>query len=369
MRPLSALILLVFVSLFTSVFGEGVGRDPFTFNRESAPLSKETPRTNAPTSEAPKVRGMGLRTYVLQYTDVKDIHDSIANLLVPADNEKLCMSIGLNSLTIQASADKLAKLDHMISQLDQPALQVLVEAKIIELKSGLGDSDTPAIKAVNVGYTSPDNPSNVAGYTTTTQALSTALGLYSQVTAQNVTVFLQALDKTVGFDLLSSPWITALNHRPASVLIGTKLGYRTSITTTTGTIQEVKFMSVGVKLFFTPHISRDGYIQMEISPSVSDGKIINELPEENTTETQNYVLVKDGQTIVIGGLTKKSDLKVITGVPILSSIPLLGLLFQKEEIRSEKRDIMVLLTPHIITPALLDSLREKSQALESKLHQ
>jgi len=97
---------------------------------------------------------------------------------------------------------------------------------------------------------------------------------------------------------------------------------------------------------------------------LKEGSVTNGLPQEDTTETHNKVLVKDGQTIVIGGLTKNYKNEVEIGVPVLSSIPLIGMLFRRTEVRSEKRDVMVLITPHIVTPAVLGDMNDKAAKLD-----
>jgi len=194
----------------------------------------------------------------------------------------------------------------------------------------------------------------------------TSLGLYAQILSGNTEAYLSGLEKVIGYDLVASPWITALNHKEAEILIGSKYGYLTLLTTTTGTLQQVNYLAVGTKLKFTPHISDDGYIRMTIYPSVSEGQVSNGLPQENTTETKNEVLVKDGQSIVIGGLMKNYTTQTEIGIPLLSSIPLLGTLFRRTELVSEKREIMVVITPHIVTPAFLEAMSVKAKDLNER---
>jgi type II secretory pathway component GspD/PulD (secretin) len=217
-------------------------------------------------------------------------------------------------------------------------------------------------------YTSPTNSNNYVQQLTTGTLTTgaTSYGLFAQVMSGNVQAYLSALEKTIGYDLVASPWITALNHEEAEILIGSKYGYKTTLTTTTGTMQNIEFLEVGTKLKFTPHINEEGYVIMEVYPSISEGQITNELPQENTTETKNKVLVKDGQTIVIGGLIKNYDAQTEFGVPILSSLPLLGNLFRRTQLINEKREIMVLITPHIVTPEFLAEMAERAKDLDER---
>jgi type II secretory pathway component GspD/PulD (secretin) len=163
--------------------------------------------------------------------------------------------------------------------------------------------------------------------------------------------------------------LTALNHEEASILIGSKYGYRTTFTSTTGTMQNINFLEVGTKLRFIPHITEDGYIVMEIYPSVSDGSVKNDIPQEDTTETRNKVLVKDGQSILIGGLTKNYTSQVDIGVPILSSIPFIGSLFRRTEILSQKMELMVIITPHIVTPQFIEAMAQRAKDMDTQRQQ
>lgn len=106
---------------------------------------------------------------------------------------------------------------------------------------------------------------------------------------------------------------------------------------------------------------------MDVYPSVSEGSVTDDVPSENTTETKNKVLVKDGQAIVIGGLTKTNAIETEFGVPLLMNIPFLGTLFKRTDIQKEKRDIMVIITPHIVTPEFLEKMSEKSLDFENKV--
>ena len=260
-----------------------------------------------------------------------------------------------------------------MKKFDQAPLQVQVEAKIIELKSGNGDATTPNALGANWSIRNPNDANdNIQiktdnSLTATVSLAAAPLGLFAQLLSGNVDAYLSAVKKTTGYDLVASPWITALNHEEAEILIGSKYGYRTSLTTQTGTLQEVEFLEVGTKLKFTPHINDDGYIRMVIQPSISEGSVTNDLPQENTTETRNQVLVKDGQSIVIGGLTKNYNSNVEIGVPILSAIPFIGNIFKRTELIKEKRELMVVITPHIVTPEFLTKMAEQAKSLETSV--
>ena len=166
---------------------------------------------------------------------------------------------------------------------------------------------------------------------------------------------------TVGkTNILSNPRITVINNEEAKILVGSSEPYVTSETTTTAsgpttTAESVNFIEVGVKLFVTPTIHGDGYVTMKIKPEVSSrtGSITtstnNEIPVVETSEAETTVMVKDGVTIVIGGLIKEQDIRTVKKVPLLGDLPFLGFAFRNENKSIEKTEIVIFLTPRIIS--------------------
>jgi general secretion pathway protein D/type IV pilus assembly protein PilQ len=132
---------------------------------------------------------------------------------------------------------------------------------------------------------------------------------------------------------------------------------------TTTTAEDVKFVDVGVKLYVTPTISKDGYITMKIRPEVSSATTNyttaqgNEIPIVDTSEAETTVIVKDGVTLVMGGLMKNENTKNVYKLPLLGEVPLLGGLFRRTEDTTTKTELVIFLTPHIISGSenVLDS--------------
>jgi type II secretory pathway component GspD/PulD (secretin) len=306
-----------------------------------------------------------IRIFHLNYADVKQMKGTINDVL--AAGEGVSANEDSNSVVVRASDKNLDKVSKIITEIDKPPLQVNVEAKILELKSGNGDNTTPSSVGFSWQYHQTDGSQSVAQFFSTANpsAGATAIGLFAQVIGGNASEYLQALEKQIGYNLIASPWISAVNHQQAEILIGQRIGYKTLFTSTTGTLQGIDYLNVGTQLKFIPHISSDGYIRMSINPSVSDGVVDNfGVPQTNATETRNQVLVKDGQTVVIGGLTKSYKNETSVGVPILSSIPWIGALFRNKQITEEKREIMVLITPHIVTPEFLTIMQDRADKLD-----
>jgi type IV pilus assembly protein PilQ len=122
-------------------------------------------------------------------------------------------------------------------------------------------------------------------------------------------------------------------------------------------------LNTGTILSFRPYVGDDGYIRMEIHPEVSSGTVTNNLPDKNTTQVTSNVMIKDGNTIVIGGLFNESSQISRSQVPILGDIPLVGMLFRSKADTTTRQEIIILLTPHIIKD---DSLYNKTSVEEMK---
>jgi len=148
---------------------------------------------------------------------------------------------------------------------------------------------------------------------------------------------------------LASPSIATLNGKEARIIIGEKYPYKEKTQTTTGTTETTKFVDVGTTLRVTPQVSPDGWITMTVHPEVSSvSASLDAGPRITTREADATVRVKDGQTIIIGGLIKKKDDRIIGGVPILRSIPILGWFFSKRSQDLEETELAVFITPRII---------------------
>jgi type IV pilus assembly protein PilQ len=177
-------------------------------------------------------------------------------------------------------------------------------------------------------------------------------GLRFGVTTGNVAAFITALEAVTDVTVLANPKILAVNKQEGSVQIGKTLGYRDSTTIGQGGIAtqgEVKFLPTGTVLVFRPYIGNDGYIRMDIYPKDSTAQLnADKVPDETTAQLRTNVLVKDGQTIVIGGLFRDVIKTTRSQVPLLGNLPILGALFRGTSDTSERQEVIVMLTPHII---------------------
>ncbi len=292
-----------------------------------------------------KEKGMITKTFVSNFLSADDVKETLNKL--GYEDTKVISTKGSNIIVVESSAKNIAKVSGIIKKLTATPNQVLVESRIMEITAG--NAATPSTLGIKGKYTGSTYTVQTEG--TANPAAVGVPGFYAHVVRGNAEAYLQALENKEGFNMLANPKVIAVNEKPASIISGSKLGYKTSITTQTGTIQNVDYLEVGTKLEFTPYISSDGSIKMEIHPEVSEGSITTDgLPQKNTTEATTTVIVRDGETIIIGGLIKNKSKETSSGVPILMDIPFIGNFFKKKELLWEKKEIIAMLTPHLITP-------------------
>jgi len=201
-------------------------------------------------------------------------------------------------------------------------------------------------------------------------------GIRIGVTSGDVGMIITALEQVTDTTILANPKILAVNKQLGQVYIGTKIGYINQTTQTqTSTTQQVSFLDTGTKLAFRPYIGDDGYIRMDIHPKDSSGTLkANNIPDESSTELATNVVVKDGETIVIGGLFRDVVSTSRKQVPVLGDIPLVGGAFRSTADTVQRQEVIVLLTPHIIEKpsdtkpnARIKDIRLKREGAEEEL--
>ena len=276
-----------------------------------------------------------VRVFSLKYARAKDM----ANLLTGTvgDDGSISHDPYLNAITVRAHPSVLSQIEQIILKVDTKPSQVLVEANIIELKVG-DDSNL----GVDLVARHPADPQNLVGQSSgmanrgsvAKAAIPPTKGFFAQAVSANWEAFVETLRKRTDFNLLASPKVLATNHEKATISVGDRIGYLVSTTTQVAVQQQVEFLEVGTKLDFTPHITSDGEIVMDVRPEVSEGSISGGVPSKSSTETTSRVVVRDGESIVIGGLIRKKDKETAYGIPILMDIPFIGTLFRRTEIEN-----------------------------------
>ncbi len=179
-------------------------------------------------------------------------------------------------------------------------------------------------------------------------------GLRIGVKSGDISAFISALETVTDTTVIANPKILAVNKQEGCVLIGRNLGYRssTSISEGVATQGEVEFLQTGTQLVFRPYIGNDGYIRMDIYPKDSTAELNEDgVPDETTTELKTNILVKDGETIVIGGLFRDVVVTSRSQIPLLGDLPVIGAAFRGTNDTTQRQEVIIMLTPHIIDGA------------------
>jgi type IV pilus assembly protein PilQ len=201
------------------------------------------------------------------------------------------------------------------------------------------------------------------GVVQTVGKTASAGGLKVGVVSNDVAVFIRMLDEVTDTTIVSNPKIMALNRQASRVLVGRKVGYLSTTSTDTATTQTVQFLDTGTQLYFRPIVQSDGYIRMELKPQVSEAVIREQtdasgaavtIPDEITNELTTNVIVKDGQTVVLGGLFRESTKSSRSQVPGLGDIPIIGYAFRGQEDEVQRNEIIFMVTPHLMNDTSLN---------------
>ena len=303
---------------------------------------------------------METKVYALNYAKTKDIVDKVKNAASPGTGT-VQSDDRTNQIIVTDYPDKISDITNLVASLDKRNHEVLIEAKIMQIL--LNDNFQMGVNWDSV-FTKV-NGSNISGEVTANLSASnpgaSAIRLNVGTLASNNFTALYDILQTVGkTNMVSAPKIATLEGQEAKMLVGTKEAYVTTTVSTPGTgasttAENVTFIDVGVKLFVTPDVGDDGFITMKIRPEVSsvDRSLTtaqgNSIPIVRTSESETTVMVKDGVTIVIGGLMEERKEKTVSGIPLLCRIPVLGSLFGRTSYITSKTELAILLTPHVIT--------------------
>jgi type IV pilus assembly protein PilQ len=291
-----------------------------------------------------------------------------------------------DTLVINDYPENLDDVNKALGVIDVRPKQVLLESTILRATlqndndlgvdlvslSGLDFSTLTSIAATNnTGVTTPGSLSGTTIANDKAQAnIGTNFanqipdgGLSVGFLSNNVALFLKALEQVTNTTVVANPKVLALNKHRGEVFIGNHNGYQTTTTTQTTTQETISYLDTGTKLLFRPFIGDDGYVRLEIHPEDSSGAVQNGLPNSQSTEVTSNIMVKDGRTVVIGGLFREQTTSSRGQVPIIGDIPVLGLPFRQTSDDTQRTETIFLLTPHIINDdtALYNESEKKAE--------
>ena len=298
-----------------------------------------------------------------------------------------------NTMIVTDTPEKLKQVADFIDLLDnQLQTQVLIEAKFVELDSNYIDRlsidwnstfTNPAGTSVSpsMGSTLNEQAAYDIGGGLTIGSLGTR-GVFSGLSAQNWSVTINALERDGHANIVSSPRMTSLNNQSANIQLITDQTYLAgcdvAVTESGGQTVTPSMATVqsGITLSVTPSINRDGTISMALAPSLYNfqlGAAITTTicgpvfaPAQTTRSSNGQVLLQNGSTIVLGGLTLEERRNSEDATPVLSKIPFLGNLFKSHDRSTTKRDLLLFITAHIVNPDGTYVNRDQSIKLDKK---
>lgn len=267
--------------------------------------------------------------------------------------------------------ENLERIEQLVLALDVEPRQVLVEAVILsaELEDdhelGISFDKLTGVAYQGLGGTSPTGfnlltgaipPGELAdgvarGGTDFASDVGDG-GLSVGWIDTDAAMFVRALQQVTDTRILANTRIVALNKQRGELLLGRRDGFITTTVTETSATQTIEFLETGTQLIFRPFIGENGLIRLELHPEDSDGGINDRgLPFEETAEITTNILVKDGQTVVIGGLFREKTVATERKIPLLGDLPLAGRLFRSNVDVTVREELVILLTPHVLDGA------------------
>ncbi|HLC16814.1 MAG TPA: secretin N-terminal domain-containing protein [Thermodesulfovibrionia bacterium] len=309
---------------------------------KQAPKYKEPTKTGQPTQPPTPTISPAQKTSIdeepLVAPGTKIFHDEISNAII-----------------ILATKTDYRLIEETIKKLDLTPRQVLIDVLIADIQL-TGDLQFGVDWLIRGSFKDDSDRKHIAlGLDTPTVDSG---GITFRVTVENETrALIQTLVTEDKAELLAAPHILASDNNEAKIQIGSEepIITRREDVSTEGTtnrpVQDVQYRDTGIVLTVKPQINAGGLIAMDLQTELSSVEFrsqLGNLPAFPKTETKTNLIVQDGDTIVIGGLIREDVTDNMTGIPYISRIPLLGALFRFKQDKKIKREVVVLLTPHVI---------------------
>jgi len=281
----------------------------------------------------------------VDYLELENINTIVGNNIPEVNLSTNTMS---KEIVISGKDEDVTRAVNLVENLDMPRRQVVIEARVEEISTS--ESET-------MGIASPENNLPQIQFTKDPQ------GQIDGISA-SWPDYLTALEREGKAETLANPRLMTLNGETGKMLIGERIPVKG--VNADGEVT-ISYIEAGITLEFEPWITKENYIELQVSPKVSSlGEELYEgYPSIRTREVSTRLRLKDGQTFAIGGLIQEDMQNSVTKVPILSEIPILGELFKYENDDTEKTELVIFITPRIVE----DNQREAVKNSVSPLNQ
>ncbi|MEE4374072.1 type IV pilus secretin PilQ [Pseudomonas alliivorans] len=298
--------------------------------------------------------------------DIAKLFQSVTSAESKADERgSITVDERTNNIIAYQTQDRLDELRRIVSQLDIPVRQVMIEARIVEAnvdydkqigvrwggrtdrsrKWSVGGLDDNGDEAGNTGN---DLTANIPFVDLGAPDATAGVGIGFLTNNALLGLELSAMEKTGNGEIVSQPKVVTSDKETAKILKGTEIPYQESSSSGATT---VSFKEASLSLEVTPQITPDNRIIMEVKVTKDEPDYLNAVlgvPPIKKNEVNAKVLISDGETIVIGGVFSNTQSKVVEKVPFLGDVPYLGRLFRRDVVAEAKSELLVFLTPRIM---------------------
>jgi type IV pilus assembly protein PilQ len=307
------------------------------------------------------------RIYRITYADVIEVEKSLQKFI--SKQGSLSCNPGTSNIIVTDTESKIKAVDTFIEEIDRITPQILVEARIYDITSkDRMDFGVKWEAGTNTTYDTSSQPTAgnrdpfiATGFVgTTAKTESTTAGIRFGWLNENIDVdlMLKAQAENIDAKLLANPRVLVLDNEKASIKIISEIPYQELTESALGgSIGTTAFREVGVELEVTPHLTREDIVRLRLKPkfSVVTGEVTvagvgvsYPQPVVDRREADTTLLIRNGQTVVLGGLRKKEVTKQINKVPLLGDLPLVGLLFRFTGEDTVTSELVVFITPRIV---------------------
>lgn len=306
-------------------------------------------------------------------TELIPISYSKASDLVPKAKELLSPKGGItvdertNTLIVKDIPERIERIKGLVSQLDSQTPQVLIDAKIVEattdFRRELGISWGGRYETrwqgeefkVSGGSEGTMKEVQAADYIVNLPAAvgvgsGGAIDVFLGLSKGYIEARISALESKGLGEVISSPRVVTLDHTEAYIEQGIRIPYLKY--TTEGTVS-TEFIDATLKLTVTPHVTADGHVKLDIECAKETpdwSRLVQGQPTVKKSRAKTQVMVRDGEVIVLGGIYEYSKANQTSGVPFLKDVPLLGWLFKSKAGSEERKELLIFISPKIVTP-------------------
>ena len=299
----------------------------------------------------------------INYADIKEVAGNLETL--KSERGKITLDTRTNTLILTDIDENLDDMVKLVRVIDIQTPQVMIEARIVEVNKNISQElgiqwgTTASVFNDNTTVSSPTGANSpflidlLPGATALGAGATSgfALGLEGLADGLNLDIQLTALERKGDARILSSPKVTTLDNKEARIESGRSIPFQTT-SANQGT--RIEFVDAELSLKVTPHITSDDYVYMVIDATKNAANLavqVNGFPEITTKEAHTEVLVKNGDTTVLGGIYESEVRRNRESVPVFSKIPFLGALFRNFDDADDVTELLIFVTPTILTNA------------------